>query len=274
MQHPRLAVLAVASVSLLGAGTAAAQKKAVKPCGITAIPMTVGNSWTYESVDYPAPTRGTEGENKKEQEARENAQKLYPNSFAKVVVTVTAVETKDGVSTVKLSEVADERTLETTMTCTAAGITVSPDSFFYAGEPGGSWNLAFGDIERKGPTFPVSGGKLSGTEWRDDFKASWTRAATKDTAADLGAGTLAIKRRMVIVAEEPALETTAGAWAKSTKIGIETSGNVTIANNGAKPYELPMGLVTYLYVVDGVGLARVENSFFHAYQLAAFTVAK
>ena len=66
----------------------------------------------------------------------------------------------------------------------------------------------------------------------DAFVASWKRDGTKDTGADLGGGSIAIKRRMVIVAEEPALEMPAGSWDKSTKIGIETSGSVTI---GGRP---------------------------------------
>jgi hypothetical protein len=276
MQHPRLVLLVVAGLSFAGVATAAAQKKAVKPCGITAVPLSVGNTWTYEAVDYPAPTRGTDGEKKKELDAREAAAKLYPNAAEKIVITVTAMETaKDGVTTIKLSEQIDDRTLETSLTCTASTLTASLDSFFYAGEPGGSWNLGFDKIERKGQTLPLVGGKLSGTEWHDDFKAAWKRTATASTGADLGSGTITVKRRMVMLAEEPALETTAGAWAKSTKLGIETTGNVTIDGTGtAKPYELPAGLVTYLYFVDGVGLARVENTFFHAYQLASFTVAK
>lgn len=278
MQHPRFVLLAAAALSFAGVSSAAAQKKAVKACGISAIPLSVGNSWTYENTEYPPPTRGTDGEKAKEQESRDNAAKLYPNPATKIVITVTAVTTaKDtGITTVALTEAVDDRTIETTLTCTASSLTASVDSFFYAGEPGGSFNLGFTDLERKGPTLPIVGGRLSGTEWHDDFKAKWKREASKDTTADLGAGTITIKRRMVLVQEEPALEMPAGSWAKSNKIGIETSGNVTIDNvpEGAKPYELPAGLVSWMYLVDGVGLARVENAFFHAYQLTTFTVAK
>ncbi len=276
MQHPRLVLLAVAGLSFAGATSAAAQKKAVKPCAITAVPLTVGNTWTYEPTEYPPPNRGTDAEKKKEQEARDSALKLYPNPAEKIVITVTAVETtKEGVTTVKLSEVVDDRTIETSLTCTASTLTASVDSFFFAGEPGGAWNLGFDKLERKGPTLPIVAGKVSGTEWHDDFKATWKRAATAGTNADLGTGTVTIKRRMVMLAEEPALDTTAGQWAKSAKIGIETTGNVTIDGTGtAKPYELPATIPAYLYFVDGVGLARVENTFYHAYQLASFTVAK
>lgn len=277
MQHPRLVLLGVAA-SLLWAGTALAQKpkKQPRPCGISAIPMTVGNTWTYEPTEYPKPSRGTEAENQKELEGREAAQKLYPNPAKKVVITVAAVETtKEGVTTVKLTEQVDDRTIETSLTCTATNIVVGLDSFFYAGEPGGSYNLGFDKLERKGHTYPIVGGKISGTEWHDNFKATWKRDATQGTEADLGTGTIEIKRRMVMTADEPTLELPAGQgqkW-KAIKLGIETSGNVQIDGTGAKPYELPGPFVTFLYLVDGVGLARVENSFFHAYDLTSFTVA-
>jgi len=275
MQHPRLVLVVAAAATLAVVAPAAAQKKAVRACGISAIPLTVGNTWTYEPTQYPPPDRGTESDRDKEQKARDSALKLYPNPSGKVVITVTAVEAvkATGITTVTLSEQTDDRTLETKLTCTATSMSASVDSFFYAGEPGGDWNLSFDKVERKGQTFSISGGKLSGTEWKDNFKAAWKREATKDTGADLGAGKVTINRRVVLVAEEPALDTPAGKWARSNKVGIETTGSVEIDNSGGKAYEMPGGLA-YLYVVDGVGLVRVENAFFHAYQLTSFTVAK
>ncbi len=273
MQHPRLVLALGVVASLAWGGTASAQKKPPRPCGISSIPMTVGNTWTYEPTEFPPPARGEESEKKKEIEAREAAQKLFPNQPLKIVVTVAGVETaKDGTTTVKLTEQIDERSIETTIVCTTSGMTASLDSFFYAGEPGGSYNLGFDKMERKGHTFPIVGGKIFGTEWHDDFKASWKRDATQGSQADLGAGSIELKRRMVMTADEPAIESPAGKWAKSIKLGIETTGKVLIDGGGEKGYEMPAG-VTFLYVVEGVGLARVENSFFHAYQLTSFTVA-
>jgi hypothetical protein len=253
----------VAGAALVAlAPEAAAQKKAkpVKACGISAIPLAVGNSWTYEPVAHP-------------QALEENQTKLFPLQPKKVVITVAGVETKDGVTTIKLSEQADDRTIETTMTCTATSLTASPDSFFFAGEPGGSWNLAFDKMERKGHTFGISGGRLSGTEWHHDLAMSWKRTPTEGSNADLGAGKLTLERRMVIVADEP-IATSSGNYNEATKVGIETHGEIAIDGADGKPFILPEGLVTYLWFVDSVGMVMVNNTFFHAYQLVSYTVAK
>lgn len=266
-KHLTLVSFLVAGAALVGAAAtpnAQAQKKAkaVKACGITAIPLAVGNTWTYEPVAHPLALE-------------ENQTKMLPLQPKKVVITVAAVETaKDsGVTTVKLSEQSDDRTIETTLTCTATQLTASPESFFFAGEPGGNWNLAFDKLERKGHTFGIAGGRLSGAEWRDDLAVTWKRSATEGSEASLGGGTLSLERRLVIVADEP-IATTSGNYNEATKVGIETHGEIAIEGAEGKPFVLPEGLVSYLWFVDGVGVVMVNNAFFHAYQLVSVTVGK
>lgn len=256
----------VAGAALVGvaeAPSAQAQRKpkVVKACGITAIPLSVGNTWTYEPVAHP-------------QALEENQTKMLPLQPKKVVVTVVAIETvKDGPTTVKLTEQSDDRTLETTLTCTATSLTASPESFYFAGEPGGSWNLDFSNMERKGHTFGIAGGRLAGTEWHDDLAADWKRTATEGSEADLGSGKLTVERRLVVVADEP-IATTSGNYNEATKVGIETRGEIAINGAEGKPFLLPDGLVSYLWFVDGVGVAMVNNAFFHAYQLTSVTIGK
>ena len=68
----------------LGAGTAAAQKGkaagAAKPasaCGIKLLPLTVGNTWTYEPIPLPPEAQPPEAQ-----------ARFLPPQFKKVVVTV------------------------------------------------------------------------------------------------------------------------------------------------------------------------------------------
>ncbi len=275
------ALVAVGMVPLSGGDTALAQKKpkVARACGITTIPLTVGNTWTYEPVAHPSAADLAEG-----------ATRLYPIQPRKVVVTVTAVETAGTVTTVKLDETTThavpvkengkdsekllDRTLQTTLTCTATTLTASPESFWFAGEPGGAWNAPLSNVERKGHTFPIVAGKLDGTEWHDDVIATWARQPTAGTDAKLGTGKLELERRVVLVSDTEPVGTAAGSFTKSTKLGVETHGRVTIDGAEGKPYELPEGLYSFYWLVDGVGVVMVHNAFIHAYQLASFTVAK
>src|SRR5687768_15640381 len=175
-------VLLLVAIGLAGtAGDAAAQKKkAVKACGITAIPLSVGNQWVYEAVAHPTPLE-------------EAQKKLLPPQPAKVIITVAKVETVGEVTTVGLTEEIEyqvgqpdgkpakieARKLETTLTCTATKLDFSPDSFWFAGEPGGFWNLTLDKLTRKNTSFPINKGKLTGVEWHDDLTFGWKRNPTE-----------------------------------------------------------------------------------------------
>jgi hypothetical protein len=279
-------VLLLVAIGLAGtAGDAAAQKKkAVKACGITAIPLSVGNQWVYEAVAHPTPLE-------------EAQKKLLPPQPSKITITVAKVETVGEVTTVGLTEViesqvgnpssaagnaagadgkqykTESRTLETTLTCTKTKLDFSPDSFFFSGEPGGFWNLTVDQVVRKNTSFPINKGKLTGVEWHDDLTFAWKRNPTEGTDADLGAGTFTMDRRLVITGEE-SVTTAFGVYSTATKIGIETKGEITVEKATGKPYLLPEGLVTFFWLADGVGIVQVHNTFIHAYQLTGATIAK
>lgn len=271
-------VLLLVAFALAGsAGEAAAQKKkAVKACGITAIPLSVGNQWVYEAVIHPTPLE-------------EAQKKLLPPQPSKVTITVAKIETVGEVTTVGLTEEiqhqigqpdgkppkTESRTLETSITCTATKLDFSPDSFWFAGEPGGFWNVTLDQLTRqeKSTSFPITKGKLTGVEWHDDLKFAWKRTPTEGTDAELGAGSFDMNRRLVITGEE-AVTTTFGVYSTATKIGIETKGEITVENATGKPYLLPEGLVTFFWLADGVGIVQVHNTFIHAYQLTGATIAK
>ena len=143
--------------------------KVVRACGVTALPLSVGNSWTYEPT-APPPDR-----------ALTDAQlRNTPLPPKKLVVTVTGVETKEGVTTVSLSEELDGRVHPTTITCRAGGaeFRMSPTAFWFTAEPGTTYGIELSDVERKGHTLELNGGKVIALEWHDDLTAKWKHVAT------------------------------------------------------------------------------------------------
>jgi hypothetical protein len=57
---------------------------------------------------------------------------------------------------------------------------------------------------------------------------------------------------------------------KSEKLGIITTGRVTLDNPGnpkAKPMELPANWVSQLWISEGTGVVQTLNSYGHMYQL-------
>jgi hypothetical protein len=268
-----LIVACAASVSSSGAsaqkGGAAKPKPKVKACGITAIPLSVGNQWVYQPVAYPWPKDATGAEIKVPPEQL----KSLPTQPQKVTITVADVVVAKDITTISLTEDIDGRVINTTLTCTATGLTASPDAFWFAGEPGGAWNLQLDAMERKGPQFPIAAGKIASNEWHDDLKTNWKRVATAGTTAELGSGKLELERHFVVTADEP-VSTIANNFAGVHKIGLETHGRITVDGSESKPVELPEGMVSWLWVADGTGPVQLANSFFHAYQLAAVTIGK
>jgi hypothetical protein len=264
--------LLAGSIALLS--TPAVAQKAGKPkpkpkaCGIAAIPLQVGNQWVYEPVLYPL--KDKEGNSVV---PSEDQMKLLPRQPQKVTITVTDVQVGKDSSTVLLDEDVDGRIVKTTLTCTEKSLTASPESFWFAGEPGGAWNITLDGVERPGSTFPIANGLISSNEWHDDFKANWKRVATEGTEADLGSGTIKLDRRFVVTQDE-AVVVKANNFAGVHLVGLETHGEITVAGQDAKPTLLPEGLVTFFWISDGTGPVQIANSFYHAYQLSAVTLGK
>src|SRR4051794_898336 len=108
-------------------------------CGAKILPLVVGNTWKYEAVVSPLPA----------EEAIGKIAPLEPKFFTITVKSVDAQ--KNGDTLVALEEKLtydlsrdqtkpklDERTVSSTIVCNGKGkFEVSPDSYFFAGEPGG-----------------------------------------------------------------------------------------------------------------------------------------
>ncbi|MEZ4402632.1 MAG: hypothetical protein R3B06_21605 [Kofleriaceae bacterium] len=245
------------------ARSAAAQPKpkVERACNVSAIPLSVGNSWTYEQVQAPP-----------EFQLSPAAVRFTPFPPAKLVIKVTAVETTGDTTKVTLSEDSDGRVHSTWVTCTrAGGFQVAPDSFWFNGEPGTTFGLELGDVARPGKTLFLAGGKLANEpEWHDDMTATWKHAATAKAAPPMRSGTLSVTRRVVTLPSE-LVSSKAGQW-KATKLGIENTIVVTITPEPPAPLKVIPPQVSYLYVADKVGVVQVINSFGQMFVLTDVTV--
>jgi hypothetical protein len=256
--------LAGGALTVLAPTDAAAQAKpkVTRACGISAIPLTLGNQWTYEGVGAPA-----------ERQLNAGAQRLTPPAPKKVVIQVTSVESQGDVTTVTLSEDTDGRVINTIITCGAPNkIEIDPNSFFFAAEAGGSWNVNLSEVVQKAPTLNLAGGKLAGPEWRNDITAKWERVATPNTGANLGKGSIEMERRFVF-GPTATLILPPGQYI-GREVTLEITGRVTLDPPAEKPLEMPANFRASLWFTDGVGVVQAINGFAHMYILTAVKITK
>ena len=164
----------------------------------------------------------------------------------------------------------DEYTYESTITCTDKKFDVSPNSFYFAGEPGGYSGLEVSTLTRvKGTSLQLKKGAIGDAEWGEDLVLEWSRKPTEGSGAKLGAGKLELERRFTPQTPEP-VTTKSGMMYKSEKLGLITTGRVTLTNPGNpnhKPMELPAGWLSTIWLADNVGVVQTLNSYGHMYQL-------
>lgn len=267
---------AVGAALLLASGAAHAQPApapapaktppVVRACGVSAIPLVVGNEWTYEPVLVPTDSQLTEAQIK-----------LTPLQPKKVVIKVTSVDTKDSVTTVGLIEDLDGKAHDTSITCTAGGarFQISMDSFWFAGEAGPPIGVELGPLERKGQTLTLVGGKITvpaGVDWHDDIKTTWKHATTGKATPAMHGGTLNLMRHWVVQPDD-AVATKLATYARTKKLGLETTIELTIDPPPSEPLKPPALLVNFFWFADGVGPVQVLNSYGQMFQLNAATLA-
>jgi hypothetical protein len=163
----------------------------------------------------------------------------------------------------------DDHIVTTTIVCNNKNkFEISPDSFFFAGEPGGYFGLKLDSFTRSHDTsWKLTNGGIGDQPWREEIVAQWTRTPTEGVAAKLGSGKLELER--AFTPQQPEVVTTKLGPYKSEKLALVTTGRVTLDNaspDSAK-MELPAGWIATLWIADGVGITQVINAYFHQYQL-------
>lgn len=252
---------------LASAGAAVAQpakpaKPAPKACGVTAIPLSVGNEWVYEP-SLPPPDRALT-------DAQIRATPVQPK---KLTIKVTAVDVKPEGTTVTLSEDLDGKAHTTTIVCTGGGakFQISETAFWFAGEAGTIHGIELTDIERKGQTLGLEAGKITALEWSDDFLAKWKHVPVGKAKAPMRKGTIEIKRHWVLQPEEK-LTLKDGTERKTIKLGLETTVTTTIEPPPEQPIKPSAMLVNFFWFVDGTGPVQVLNSFGQQFALTSFKI--
>ena len=255
---------------------AEAPKAGGKPaCGVKVLPLVVGNQWTYNSIAAPLP-------------AIDAIRRIAPAQPKAIVIEVKSVESKAGETVVTLEEKVtidrtrdpkkpeiDEYAYESTITCTDKKFDISPNSFYFAGEPGGYLGLEITKLDRlKGTSIQLTKGGIGEAVWREDLSILWKRVPTEGSAAKLGSGKVELERQFTPQDPE-AITTKTGMMYRAEKVGLITTGRVTLDNPGNpkhKANELPVGWVSTLWLADNVGVVQALNSYGHMYQLIDTTV--
>ncbi len=243
--------------------------KTAGACGAKILPLVEGNQWTYGFVDSgmtPPP----------------ELTKLLPSEPGTIVITVKQIETKGDETVVHLEEkttadiskdpkkhILDERTINSTITCSKTKFEISPDSFFFSGEPGGFFGITFDKLERpKDTTWKLAGGLIGDQPWREDIVAHFTRTPFEGSGAKHDSGKLELERKFT-PAQPESVNTKIGLYTLAEKLAVTITGRVTLdhAQPDSKPSELPAGWINILWLYPNTGVVQVLNSFSHKYQL-------
>jgi len=242
--------------------------KAPSACGARILPLVEGNQWTYGFVQAPIPPR-------------DDLAKLLPSQPSQVVITVKTIENRGTDTVVTLEEktttdlskdpkkhILDERTITSTITCNRTKFEISPESFLFAGEPGGYFGLTLDKVERpKDTTWKLVNGTIGEAEWREDIVAHFTRTPFNGSGAKLDGGKIELERKFT-PAQTENINTKLGVY-NAEHFGITTTGRVTLDHPqpDTKPMELPAGWVDHVWLAPNVGVIQVLNGYSHMYML-------
>lgn len=243
--------------------------KVAGACGAKILPLVEGNKWTYGFVESGLPPR-------------DDLNKLMPAEPSQIVITVKSIETKGDETVISLEEkttadlskdpkkhILDERTINSTITCGRTKFEISPESFFFSGEPGAYFGLTFDKLERpKDSTWRLTNGLIGDQQWREDIIAHFTRTAVEGSGAKLDGGKLELERKFT-PAQPESVNTKIGLYTLAEKLAITITGRVTLDHPqpDTKPAELPAGWVNVLWMYPNVGIVQVLNAYSHKYQL-------
>ena len=276
----------------LAPASAAPKKAAGKPtppaCGVKVLPLVTGNTWTYAAVAGPAQTDP-------------QIDRMAPAAPKSFVITVTKIEAKGPDTVISLEEklayegrdakkTVSEKVVASTITCNPKGkFEISPESFFFAGEPGGWYGLKFDKFERKKETtWKLTKGTIGEADWIEEITAHYGRESTPGVEVKTSAGTVTLERRFQ--PQEPETIITRLGTYKAEKLVLTTTGRIKldqpVAPEGkscrvAKEdgtytpvdvCEMPGSWTNQLWMVDNVGVVQTLNKYAHMYQLQSSTL--
>ncbi len=265
-QHSPLTLLIGAAFFVFGTfssfKSAEAKPKGKPACGANYLPFYKGEIFEYE---WLAPETVAESP---DQAVRSRGLKAdWP---VKLVIEVKNITGNNDSATITLSESYRKRTIETKIHCDLNGFRISPQSFFFAGEPGGGIGMTLSNLKQDGPGLPSTRdfSRNIGKVWTSFIKASLTRQPTQGSESPVVTnGKVEIDRQLVIGNKE--LVTSGLGEHRAYRLTVEISGRAAVEPAMDKWRDLPLGQLT-IWLAPGVGLVRVHNRYGHGWQLKSF----
>jgi len=254
-------------VAALGSA-ASAQPRApkVKPaCGINWLPMVEGREWTYAAISDP----NNEPITDELAMTLEKAQKTAPKQAATVVIKVVKVAESPTGAEITLEEKAGELTLQTILRCTKDKMEISPQSFLFAGEPGGGLLTKLDKVAYEGIGFPGAAGFPKKFKNKLTVKAEVLREASAKTGAALSPGRMELELDLENTGLDQAFSQDVKINVRADRIAFDISGRAAVAPQLDKTFEMPLGIKGRFWYGAGIGLIMVQNRLGHWYQLVA-----
>jgi len=283
------ALALVALPALVGSSTwneeaaVAAPKAGAKPaaaCGARILPLAEGNSWTYEQTASRDPILP-------------ELARLAPRPAKSIKITVKSVTAKGADTVIELEEkntyeivaenkekkkpaVMAEVVVNSTIVCNKTKFEISPDSFFFAGEPGGYRNLELDKIERsKATSLKLVNGNIGDEPWEEDIVAHFVRKPGKGADAKLSSGKIEMERSFTPAQPEDVPTRNGNRYKKAEKLQLITTGRITLDAPVApepKAQELPKNWRSLIWLSLDVGVVQTLNMYAHQYQLMESTL--
>jgi hypothetical protein len=266
------------------AGKAAGAKKKLSPpaCGARILPLVQGNTWTYVYVQA-------------QNQILPELVKLAPPQASKIVIKVTKIETKGADTVATLEEkvsyelenkldpkkpIVYENTINSTIKCNKTKFEISPDSFFFAAEPGGYRELEFDSLDRSRDTsLKLTNGSFGEAPWREDIVAKFKRTPAKDSKTTLATGKLELERSFTPEANQDLSTVGGDIYRQTEKLALVTTGRIMLDN----PYrpkdfknvpvtksELPANWLSRFWFAQDVGVVQTQNMYAHQFQLKSY----
>lgn len=234
------AVFALALAALVAAPVAARPRRPAGPppaCGLTIFPLAAGYSWTFRS------------------------------GASEVVARVTSVRPGKDETEIDVEERFGKRTFKATWTCSKAGLRIAPESFFFAGEPGGAVATTYKVTERDAVSVPAD--TKQDLKWIEKVKVEVVRADAAQAGVEHRPVKLELEKHAIVHPPDP-IVTPLGQFG-ATKITYELRGR---AFDGDERVDLQPRRPGGIWLVKGVGPVKLEDAYEKTWELASTTVIR
>jgi hypothetical protein len=207
-------------------------------CNFKSIPFVVGNTWTYKSGPQSLIIKVTEvGPGKDE--------------LGHAATVITTEEQYLG------------RTVKAQHSCTAAGMVLSLDSFFFSGEPGGGTLSTAAVTSRDKPSFLPEEQLTDGNGWVETVKADIARKDGDGAGAQHLQAKIEVERHVAVKTSESVMLQVGQFTAQRVEIELRGRGIV-----GEEKVEIPIKRPAEVWMAKGIGVVKFQDAFDKNWELA------